>query len=46
MLRGYAALTSGRVAVQHEGKPVSVKTQDAVLLAGNNGYRVSITDNE
>ncbi len=44
--RGYAALTSGRVAVQHEGKSVSVRAQDAVLLARNHGYRVSIADNE
>lgn len=46
VIRGYAALTSGRVAVQHEGKPVSVRAEDAVLLARNHGYRVSTTDNE
>ncbi len=46
VIRGYAALTSDRVAVQHEGKSVSVRAQDAVLLAHNHGYRVSIADNE
>ena len=46
VLQGYAALTSNRVAVQREGKSVSVRAQDAVLLARNHGYRVSITDNE
>ena len=46
VLRGYAALTSGRVAVQHEGKPVSLKAQDAVLLARNHGYRVSVETND
>lgn len=43
VLRGYAALTGGRVAVMHEGKPVSVRADDAVLLSRNHGYRVSIT---
>ena len=46
LVRGYAALTAGRVAVSHEGKPVSVKAQDAVLVARNNGYRVSTGANE
>ena len=46
LVRGYAALTAGRVAVSHEAKPVSVKAQDAVLLARNNGYRVSIEIND
>lgn len=46
VLKGYAALTGGRVAVMHEGKSVSVKAQDAVLLVRNQGYRVSITSNE
>ena len=46
LLRGYAALTSGRIAVMHEGKPVSVRAQDAVLLSRNHGYRVSTETNE
>ena len=46
LVRGYAALTAGRVAVSHEGKLVSVKAQDAVLVARNHGYRVSIEMNE
>ena len=41
LLQGYAALTAGRVAVTREGKPVSVRAQDAVILALNHGYRVS-----
>ena len=45
-LRGYAALTSGRVAVVHEGKQVTVKGQDAMLLARNHGYRVSVETND
>ncbi len=47
-LRGYAALDKkrGRVAVTRDGKPVSVMTKDAVLLARNHGYRVSTEDNE
>ena len=41
LLRGYAVLNKarGRVVVTPEGKPVSVKADDAVLLARNNGYR-------
>ena len=46
LVRGYAALTGGRVAVPHAGKPVSVRAQDAVLLARNHGYRVSIETND
>ena len=46
VIQGYAALTSGRVAVAHEGKPVSVRAQDAALLARNHGYRVSIETND
>ena len=38
LVRGYAALTAGRVAVSHEAKPVRVA--DVVLLAKNNGYRI------
>ena len=45
LVRGYAALTGGRVAVAHVGKPVSMRAQDAVLLARNHGYRVSIEAN-
>ena len=46
LVRGYAALTAGRVAVSHKGKPVSVRAQDAVLLARNHGYRVSVQAND
>ena len=48
ILRGYAVLDKkrGRVAVTHDGKPVSVMTKDAVLLARNHGYRVSTEANE
>ena len=45
VLEGYAALTSGRVAVTHEGRPVSVKVTDAILLARNHGYRVTTEAN-
>ncbi len=45
-LQGYAALTGGWVAVSHEGNPVSVRAQDATLLARNHGYRVSTETNE
>ncbi len=41
VLQGYAALTSGRVAVTHDGKQVSVKAEAAMLLARNHGYRVA-----
>ena len=43
LLRGYAALDKrkSRVGVSHAGRIVSVKAQDAVLLARNNGYRVA-----
>ena len=46
VLQGYAALTGGRVSVTHEGRPVSVKVQDATLLTHNHGYRLSTTNNE
>ena len=46
VLKGYAALTGGRVAVMHDGKPVSVMTKDATLLGRNHGYRVSTEANE
>ena len=48
ILDGYAGLGKkrSRVAVQHEGKPVSVRAQDAVLLAQNHGYRVSVETND
>ena len=48
LVRGYAVLYKrrGRVAATHEGKQVSVKAQDAVLLASNPGYRVSIETND
>ena len=47
VLRGYASLDKkrGRVAVSHDGKPVSVKAQDALLLTHNHGYRVSVDSN-
>ena len=45
LLRGYAVLTSGRVAVTHEGKPVSVKAEAVTLLVRNNGYRIAIETN-
>ena len=47
-LRGYAVLDKkrGRVAVTQDGKPVSVMTRDAVVLARNHGYRVSTEANE
>ncbi|MDE2688549.1 MAG: RNA-guided endonuclease IscB [Chloroflexota bacterium] len=47
LLKGYAVLDKarGRVAVTHEGKPVSVKAEDAVLLARNNGYRIAVEAN-
>lgn len=47
VLRGYAALDKarGRVAVAHEGKPVSVKANLVTLLARNNGYRVATEAN-
>ena len=43
LVRGYEVLDKrrGRAAVTHEGKQVSVKAQNAVLLARNPGYRVS-----
>ena len=48
VLRGYAVLDKkrGRVAVTQDGKPVSVKAKDAVLLAHNHGYRVSTEAND
>lgn len=48
VLLGYTALDKkrGRVAVVAGGKSVSVKAQDATLLARNHGYRVSATTNE
>ena len=48
ILRGYAALDKkrGRVAVTQDGRPVSVMTKSAVLLARNHGYRLSTTNNE
>jgi len=48
LLRGYAVLDKarGRVAVTHEGKPVSVKADAVTLLARNNGYRVSTETND
>ena len=45
LVRGYAALTAGRVAVSHEAKPVSVRVADVVLLARNNGYRFITEEN-
>ena len=44
-LMGYAALTSGRVAVTHDGRQVSVKAEAATLLARNNGYRIATEAN-
>ncbi len=48
VLQGYAVLDKkrGRVAVTHDGKPVSVMAKEATLLAHNHGYRVSIETNE
>lgn len=48
LVRGYVVLDKrrGRVSVTHEGKQVSVKAQDAVFLARNPGYRVSIETND
>ena len=48
VLSGYAVLDKkgGRVGMQHEGRQVSVRAEDAVLLARNNGYRVSTEPNE
>ncbi len=48
VLKGYAGLDKkhSRVAVMYGGNLVSVKAKDAVMLARNNGYRVSITNNE
>lgn len=46
LLRGYAVLTGGRVAVTHEGKPVSVNADTVTLLARNNGYRVAVEANK
>ena len=48
VLQGYAVLDKkrGRLAMQHEGRHVSVRAEDAVLLARNHGYRVSIEPNE
>ena len=47
LVRGYAVLHKrrGRVAVTHEGKQVSVKAQEAVLLARNPCHKVSIETN-
>ena len=44
VLRGYAVLdkSRARVAVTHEGKPVSVKADAVTLLARNNGYRIAV----
>ena len=48
VLKGYTGLDKkrSRVAVMYGGNLVSVKAKDAVMLARNNGYRVSITNNE
>ena len=48
LVRGYTVLDKrrGRVTVTHEGNQVSVKAQDAALLARNPGYRVSIETND
>ena len=48
VLNGYASLDKkrGRVAVSDDGRLVSVKVEDAVLLSLNHGYRVSVTTNE
>ena len=48
VLDGYAGLDKkrSRVAVSHDDMLVSVKAQDAVLLARNSGYRVSVEMNE
>ena len=48
LLRGYAVLEKARarVAVSHEGKPVSVKADAVTLLARNNGYRISVEQND
>ena len=47
IVRGYASLDKarGRVAVMDGGKLVSVKAEDAALIARNHGYRVSIESN-
>jgi len=47
VLQGYAALDKkrDRVSVTLKGKPVSVKAQDAVLVARNNGYRTAVEAN-
>ena len=47
LLRGYAVLDKvrARVAVTHEGKPVSVKADAVTLLARNNGYRTTVEAN-
>ena len=47
VVEGYAVLMKklARVGVMQNGRQVSVKAADAVLLARNHGYRVSITEN-
>ena len=47
VLRGYAVLDKrkSRVGINHQGRIVSVKPQDVVLLARNNGYRIATEAN-
>ena len=47
ILEGYAALDKkrNRVGIQHDGRQISVKETDAMLLARNHGYRVATEAN-
>ena len=47
ILEGYAALDKkrNRVGIQHDGRQISVKVTDAMLLARNHGYRVATEAN-
>ena len=47
ILKGYAVLDKrkNRVGTQHDGRQVSVKVTDAMLLARNHGYRVATEAN-
>ena len=47
LVKGYAVLIKkqARVGMMHEGRQVSMKATDTMLLARNHGYRVSVTEN-
>ena len=48
LVQGYATLVSGntRVAIAREGRQVSVRLRDAVLLSQNCGYRTTTANND